>query len=101
MAFVKLPGRVVEINPVVKINDVVSKQDIVIETEEEKNGKIYSEILQVSFSGKRLELMQGLNVGDERTFLCDVRGKVKLPTEKNGTKRYYTQLSVFKIEDFK
>ena len=86
MASTTLNGKITKVFPKVQITETVSKIEMVIDTEEENKGKIYTQTLLLTFSGKNIELAKGLKVNDEKTFTVDIRGRVK---EKQDSETRY------------
>lgn len=83
----ELKGTVKEVFSKQKINDKLDRMDIVVTVDE--NTKYPQDIISQAIN-KRIELINGIKVGDSVIVKCNVRGK-----GTNG--KYYNQLDIWDV----
>jgi hypothetical protein len=83
----ELKGTVKEVFEKQKINDKLDRRDIVVTVDE--NTQYPQDIICQAIT-KRIELINGIKVGDSVVVKCNVRGK-----GNNG--KYYNQLDVWDV----
>lgn len=87
-----ITGKIVEIGSIVAVNEKFKKREFVIEYA--KNPK-YPQILQFDLNQDKVDILDGMNEGDEVSVEFDVGGRKWV--NPSGASRYFNKLLAFKV----
>lgn len=89
----EIKGTIYKVGTTQQVTDKFKKREVILITEATSQ---YPQHIKVQFSQDKCDLADSLQVGQDVTFQCNLRGK--LYTDKQGNENTITNLEVWKVE---
>ncbi|MFT6850554.1 MAG: hypothetical protein ACJATA_001368 [Sphingobacteriales bacterium] len=90
----EITGNVIVIDNVQQITDTFKKREFVIETNENKNGTTFTEVIKFQTIQDRCAILDAFKLGDSATVSFNIKGR---KWEKEGKVNYFTNLEAWRV----
>lgn len=91
----EIEGKLVESFDEVVVTDKFKKREFVIETEDNANGSIYTEMIKFQLIQAKCDSLNYHKVGDQVKVMFNIKGR---RYEKDGKVSYFNNLDAWRIE---